>query len=127
MWTERFDPCQWEIRVYVYVSGPKGTMRFAFLLDTGTPCSVIDADQAVELGYSHEDRTSFITAKGIGGRQYGYRFNAERVVAMGMDRSPCELICEPLPDDVDGLIGLDLLRGRVLTLDFIQGTLTLSS
>lgn len=125
MWTERFDPRSGEIPVYVLVTGPNGTMKLRFLLDTGTPRTVIDADQAIELGYSYEDRTSFITAQGIGGRQYGYRFDAERVVTMGLDRSPCELICEPLPDGIDGLVGLDLLRNRILTLDFRRGALTL--
>lgn len=126
MWTERFDPHAWDIPVNVRVSGPLGDLDLVFLVDTGTPCTVINAEQAIELGYSHEDRRSFTTSTGVGGRLYGYRFPAQRVVTLGMDISPCTLICEPLPEGVYGLIGLDLLRSRVLMLDFIRGALTLS-
>lgn len=43
---------------------------------------------------------------------------------MGVEHEPCELICQDLPKGVEGLIGLDLLRGHVLTLDARVGVLT---
>jgi hypothetical protein len=46
---------------------------------------------------------------------------------MGLSFGSLEVVCEDLDSyfGIDGLIGLDLLAGHILTLDFISGIITL--
>lgn len=87
MFIGRFDPQQRVVWVEVRLTGPQGGRDFRFILDTGTPVTILNTAAADDLGYSHD-------------------FD-ERIGA-------------------DGLVGMDLLAGRVLTLDGIQGLIAVS-
>ena len=51
-----------------------------------------------------------------------------RIVALGQERQQFPVLCHTLPPSatIDGLLGLDFLRGQELMLDFRKGRLTLS-
>ena len=126
MWSSRFEPEGGEIWIPVRVSGPLGRKWLQFLLDTGTAVSVIDTSVMDALGYNASAGKRTVRMGSIGGVQDGYALDVERLGTMGFERAPCELICQDLPRGVDGLIGLDLLRGRILTVDAITGTITVA-
>ena len=48
--------------------------------------------------------------------------------ALGQERTNFPLLGHTLPPSasIDGLLGLDFLRGQVLNIDFRQGTISLS-
>jgi hypothetical protein len=51
-----------------------------------------------------------------------------KLSALGQDRTDFPVLCHTLPPGatVDGLLGLDFIRGHVLRIDFQTGLLTLS-
>ena len=51
-----------------------------------------------------------------------------RIVTLGQERQQFPVLCHTLPPSatIDGLLGLDFLRGQELKLDFRKGRLTLS-
>jgi hypothetical protein len=51
-----------------------------------------------------------------------------RIVALGQERASFPVLAHTLPPSagIDGLLGLDYLRGQTLTVDFRSGTITLS-
>ncbi|MDB5349404.1 MAG: hypothetical protein JWN86_651 [Planctomycetota bacterium] len=55
------------------------------------------------------------------------RVVVNRFTALGIHRIGFPLLAHALPADagIDGLLGLDFLRGHILTLDFRGGVLTL--
>lgn len=55
------------------------------------------------------------------------RLRVSRVAALDHERLNFPIICHTLPPSatVDGVVGLDFLRGLTLTVDFRTGTLTL--
>lgn len=129
MFTSRFDPKEREIWVDVVLHGPLGQIPCRFLLDTGTRVTVVDPALVDALGYSArmgEGRSRLI---GVDGVQEGYRLEVERIEALGFAVSPCEVFCHDFDErlGVDGLIGMDLLDGRVVHLDGVRGVLTVES
>jgi hypothetical protein len=51
------------------------------------------------------------------------------IESLGIAKRQFGALCHPLPPGatVDGLLGLDFLRGTILTIDFRAGTLTLQA
>jgi hypothetical protein len=56
------------------------------------------------------------------------RLKLQKIAVLGQDRTDFEVLCHTLPASmtVDGVLGLDFLRGHVLTVDFKAGLITLS-
>ncbi len=71
------------------------------------------------------DRVQVTT--GSGGA-YVPRLPNSRLKALGQERADFPVLGHTLPPSasIDGLLGLDFLRGRILNLDFVQGIITLS-
>jgi hypothetical protein len=66
---------------------------------------------------------------GVGGRIPSYELPLVRFELMGLELEQFLVLSQDiLPEDldVDGLIGMDLLRGRVLTLDALAGSIRLA-
>lgn len=51
----------------------------------------------------------------------------DRITALGQTRTNFSVLCHTLPLnlDMDGLLGLDFVRGQTLTIDFRAGDITL--
>ena len=62
------------------------------------------------------------------GGEYVPRVVVSRLKALGEHRVNFPVLSHTLPSSasVDGLLGLDFLRGKVLRIDFRQGTLALN-
>ncbi len=60
------------------------------------------------------------------GVEFVPRITLSQIVALGRERANFPVLCHTLPPStgVDGLLGLDFLRGQTLTLDFRNGRIT---
>jgi hypothetical protein len=62
------------------------------------------------------------------GVKYVPRLLVDKMVVLGQERTDLPVLCHTLPPSasVDGLLGLDFLRGQSLTIDFRSGRATLA-
>jgi predicted aspartyl protease len=95
-------------------------------LDTGASETLVNWDIAVLLGYdpsASPTRRQITTGSGV---EFAPEIPIERIEALGMERLQFPVLCHTLPPSagVDGLLGLDFLRGRRVVLDFRAGTIT---
>jgi hypothetical protein len=81
----------------------------------------------VALGYDPAlvpDRVQVTTGSGI---EFAPRIVLDRIAALGHERLGFSVLGHTLPPSagVDGLLGLDFLRGQSLTVDFRRGQVVL--
>lgn len=96
-------------------------------LDTGATATMVNQSRLMQLGYDpagSPDRLQVTTGSGI---EFVPRVTVEKIAALGQERAGCLVLCHTLPPTVgvDGLLGLDFLRGQILTIDFRKGRITL--
>ena len=89
---------------------------------------LINVGLLVALGYDPAlapTRVQVTTGSGV---QYVPRVEVSRLDALGQTRTMFPVLAHTLPSSasIDGLLGLDFLRGRVLHVDFLQGHITLN-
>jgi len=97
-------------------------------LDTGATTTLINVERLVALGYDpavSNDRTRITTGSGL---EFATIVPLLKVTALGKERSAFRVIAHTLPPSagVDGLLGLDFLRGGRLSLDFTTGLIQFS-
>ena len=122
-----FDPHQGLIIVRAELAGPTGSAVSRFALDTGATRTVVNAGMLVSIGYDPAlvpDRFQVTTGSGS---EFVPRLNLNKISALGRQCTRFPVLCHTLPPSagVDGLLGLDFLRGQTLTIDFQKGRITL--
>ena len=125
--SQSFDPNDRLVLVTARLSGPRSEGGFQFALDTGATYTIISSHVAALLGYDPAaagERARLTTASGI---EYVPRIVVNKVQALGLERMGFAVLCHTLPPSarVDGLLGLDFLRGHRLVLDFRNGVVSL--
>jgi hypothetical protein len=122
-----FDPTGVRILVPVTVRGPLRTHTFGFALDTGSNRTTLRPQLMRMLGFDlaapiQVDRFRSVTGSGRAGA-----FVAPIISALGVTHTDFVLYAQELSAGltIDGLLGLDFLRGRTVTLDFVRGQITL--
>jgi len=123
-----FDGSQGLILVDARVDGPTGHTHMVLALDTGATSTLINLERLVSIGYdpvSSADRSRVVTGSGL---EFVAQLRVERVVALGRERTSFAIAAHTLPPavGVDGLLGLDFLRGSHLTIDFEKGLISLA-
>jgi len=123
-----FDSRQGSIVVRAELSGYTGSGILRLALDTGATSTVVNVGMLVAIGYDPAlaaDRVQVTTGSGI---EFAPRVVVKRFVALGHVRSDFPVLGHTLPPSagVDGLLGLDFLRGQGLTIDFRAGQVTLA-
>jgi predicted aspartyl protease len=123
-----FDPHQGLIVIDANVIGPSGSALVRLAVDTGAVGTVIAAGLLVAVGYDPAlapDRVQITTASGV---EFVPRVTLAKITALGLDRQGFPVLCHTLPSSVgvDGLLGLDFLRGQLLTVDFRLGQVALT-
>ena len=88
---------------------------------------MINWEMAIPLGYNplaSRDLVRVTTASGV---EFAPRIWVESVRALGKVRRDFPLVCHTLPASaaVDGLLGLDFMRGKRLIIDFRTGIIDL--
>jgi|GEM_PF-3003799 len=122
----RFDPSADQILIVGLVEGPEGKIRrVRFLVDTGTPHTVIDAPIMDSIGFGAHLATARSRLWGVSGVIDGYVVKAPRLRVLGHELQGCSIAVHDLPNDlgVEALLGLDFFRGCYVGIDFCDGTL----
>jgi predicted aspartyl protease len=96
-------------------------------LDTGATATVVNIAMLVAVGYDPAlapTRLQVTTGSGV---EYAPPVTLSRIQALGQERLDFPVLGHTLPPSagVDGLLGLDFLRGQSLTVDFRSGHVTL--
>jgi predicted aspartyl protease len=125
--SDSFDPSRGLIIVSAHVWGPSGFLLLSFALDTGALSSVVKWESLAGLGYDPAGSPLQTTITSASGTLRVPRVIVDRVDALGATRVAFPMLAHTLPSSirVDGLLGLDFLRGQRLTVDFRQGLVTL--
>ncbi|RJP35233.1 MAG: hypothetical protein C4547_09775 [Phycisphaerales bacterium] len=105
--------------------GRNGERAVQMALDTGTTSTTVRNSVLLRLGYDpavSAERVRMTTASGV---EYVPRVCVERIDALGERRTSFMVVGHTLPPSatVDGLLGLDFLRGRRVVLDFRNGAI----
>jgi len=122
-----FDPQQGLIVVPAELWGPTGSVVLRLALDTGATSTVVNVALMVAVGYDPAlipDRIQITTGSGV---EFVPRVNVNKITALGQEQIAFPVLGHTLPPSagVDGLLGLDFIRGQSLTLDFRTGRVTL--
>lgn len=125
--TEEFDPNARAIIVPVLVVGPRTAHRFRFALDTGSNVTSMRTEYLRLLGYDPAAAPDRRLVRSATGATRAPILTVSRLVSLGHPRLAFEIAAlDPPPAlTVDGLLGLDFFRGRVLNLDFSRGRVSL--
>jgi len=89
---------------------------------------LIDATLLAEMGYDPAASTDHIRVTMGNGVESVPRIVLTRLTALGQDRFAFPVLAHDFPPGagVDGLLGLDFLRGHILTVDFRNGKIDLA-
>jgi predicted aspartyl protease len=122
-----FDPSRGPILIEASASGPLGQAELRLLLDTGATSRLIRSTILIALGYDPDQSPDRVEVTMGNGVESVPRLILNRLSALGQHRIGFAVRSHPLPPSsgVDGLIGLDFLRGQLLTLDFRAGLINL--
>jgi len=110
------------------IYGPTDYAYVRLALDTGATLTTIRTAILVSLGYDPAvslDRLKLTTGSGV---EYVPRISVDKIEALGRERTGFPLVAHTLPPSasVDGVLGLDFLRGQELVIDFRNGSITLT-
>jgi predicted aspartyl protease len=107
--------------------GPAGSAVLRLALDTGATSTVINVAMLVAIGCDPalmRDRVQVTTGSGV---EFAARITLDKLTALGRECPGFAVLAHTLPPSagVDGLLGLDFLRGARLMVDFRAGAITL--
>jgi hypothetical protein len=111
--------------IWLKAEVPGKTKSLNFLLDSGAGVSVIDLDQARALGMRIGDPES---VQGVSGRTVAYRvedFQANSggvVLPKSVLAINLQAISQRCHQHIDGILGMDFFRGRIVQIDFAART-----
>lgn len=116
------------VTVRAELEGPSGNVILRLALDTGATGTMINVGMLVSIGYDPSlvaNRIQVTTGSGV---EYVPRIALSKITALGQERMDFPVLCHTLPPSasIDGLLGLDFLRGQRLTVDFLQGQILLT-
>jgi predicted aspartyl protease len=122
-----FNPRQGLIVVTAQIWGPTGDTVAQLALDTGATSTLVNAAVLLTIGYDPAlapHRVRMTTGSGV---EFVPQLTVQRIEALGQPLTNFPLLCHTLPPSasIDGVLGLDYLRDRRLTIDFRTGQITL--
>jgi len=123
-----FQAQQGLILVGVEVSGPSGSAILQCALDTGATTTLINPGPLVALGYDPALAATRVQVTTGSGVEFVARIQLDKLSALGQERLGLPVLCHTLPSSagIDGVLGLDFLRGQILNINFRSGQITLT-
>lgn len=121
--TYTFDPTGPLVVIPVFVAGPAAGGLFNFAIDTGATYSAMSGLILERLGYARSQARGNYVVRTAGGATRTGVLRVSRFGAFGRHEANWPLLWLPLDPGSRGfgVLGLDFLRGRHLTLDFARG------
>lgn len=115
------------IHVRVEIARQQREVILNLALDTGTTGTIISVKKLIEVGYDldePEDEIYITTGSGLISVP---KITIEKLTTLGKSKENFSVIAHDLPPtaSVDGVLDLDFLRDKVLTVDFKQGFIKL--
>jgi hypothetical protein len=126
-WKTAVRPDSEFIDVPVTVQGPDGQVETAWLvLDTGSPVTILRTAVAKDVGLTEALSVGRSHLLGPTGPDDGYRVSAPGFTVLGRTLRGFILSCHEIDPglDVDGVVGLDVLRHGRLVLEMPAGRVT---
>jgi len=121
-----FDPTFRLVRVPVILVGEAEPVKLLFAVDTGATRTVVSEIAVRRLGIDTDRIPRTKTLRGATGPGAVGEVALRALSALGRTWDAPTLAFRKLgTPSVDGLIGLDFFRGRVLTVDFVRGSVAL--
>ncbi len=122
-----FRPERGLVVVGAEIFGPLGSAVLRLALDTGATSSLISAGILVATGYDPALAPHHVQVATGSGVVFAPRLEVKRLDSLGSVRAPFDVLVHTLPPSaaIDGVLGLDFLRGGVLTVDFRSGQVSL--
>jgi len=123
-----FNPAGGLVVVNAEVVGPTGTAVVRLALDTGATATVVNSAILVAVGYDPAQSPTRLQVTTGSGIESVPVVAVTRLQALGQDRNGLSILAHTLPPSagVDGVLGLDFLRGQRLVIDFRAGQIELS-
>lgn len=123
-----FNPVRGLAIIRVRLLGPLGNHNFHVAVDTGATTTLIATSVLRTVGYDpagSSDHVSITTGSKV---ERVARIKVNRLTAIGTHRLNFPVLSHTLPPTagVDGLLGLDFVRGLRLVLDFRKGVIELT-
>lgn len=124
----KFDPEQSIITVPVDIRGITGWLNVTMALDTGASYTLMPWVVAEKLGYdpaSSRKRVNIITVSGV---ERAPLVVVEEMSVLGAVVKGAEVVIHDMPEGsrIDGLLGLNFLRGKILKIDLKEGLLEIT-
>ncbi|MBV9849501.1 MAG: hypothetical protein JO250_07420 [Armatimonadetes bacterium] len=125
---EAFNAKQGLVIVSARIFGPSGDTLARLAVDTGALTTLVDPRILTSVGYDVAQapgQARLVSASGI---LTVPRLLAEKVTALGQERTYLPIIAHTLPPatGVDGVLALDFYRARRLTVNFRRGRVSLA-
>ena len=107
--------------------GPTDKAVFHLALDTGASDTMLSPTKLSAIGYNFADSPQVKVTMGSGVVQVP-AIALSRISALGQERTNFPILAYALPptSTIDGVLGLDFMRGHLLTVDFRIGQLSLT-
>jgi predicted aspartyl protease len=122
-----FNPQHNLIVVDVRVIGPVRNLRLRLALDTGATRTLINQSRLLRLGYDPTASSKLVQITTGSNVEFAAQVPLLKLQALGQERVDFSVLSHNLPPsaNIDGLLGLDFLRGLNLNIDFRNGVITL--
>ena len=122
-----FNPDHGLIVVPVMIWGPQREVTVELALDTGATATVVKRSALQFAGFQLDEEGKRAEITTGSGTESVLEVRLARIYALGKAVSDFSVLCHTLPPStaVDGVLGLDFLRGGRLTIDFRAGLLEL--
>ena len=123
-----FNPASGPILLDVEATGPAQSAVFKLILDTGATRSLIKRSALIYLGIDPDQSTRHTQMTTGSAVEIVPIVTLTRLSALGQHRFGFSILAYTLPRSaaVDGLLGLDFLRGQLLSIDFRAGWINLA-
>ncbi|MGH2588861.1 MAG: aspartyl protease family protein [Dehalococcoidia bacterium] len=107
--------------------GPLRELALSLFLDTGSLFTIVRPTILLRAGYDLSQPRSHIAIVTASGEDTAPLYVVDELAALGHRRQNLAVLAYRLPPSlqIDGLLGMNFLRGRRLTVDFRTGILDL--
>jgi predicted aspartyl protease len=124
--TVPFDPTRNLVIIQGEVTGPAQTVKVDLLLDTGATDTFLDEAVLAFAGYRPSTATRQFQVLTGSGLVSVMEVPVISFSVLGQTRLNHPVLAHSFPPATghDGVLGLDFLRGHILTIDFVKGEIT---